>query len=76
MVRYWWELRSCSYYDVFEQDKLIYTEITWTPSVYRDKEKFLTNNTAYILGSANPWLIAVLNSPAIWWYAWRRAVHG
>jgi len=28
---YWWELRSCTYYDAFEKSKIIHTDITWRP---------------------------------------------
>ncbi len=27
---FWWELRSCSYYDVFEKPNLMYPDIAWT----------------------------------------------
>ncbi|NBC32933.1 MAG: hypothetical protein GVY13_09690, partial [Alphaproteobacteria bacterium] len=74
--RFWWELRSCSYYDAFDRPKTIYTEITWTSSFFRDRNHYFINNTAYILSSIDVQIVAALNAPLTWWYAWRTAVHG
>jgi hypothetical protein len=30
----------------------------------------------YFLPTDDPWPLAVLNSPAAWWYCWRKAQHG
>ena len=35
----------------------------------------LTNNKVFFIPSADPWLIAVLNSPLMWWYNWRHLPH-
>ncbi len=35
----------------------------------------LTNNKGFFLSSADPWLIAVLNSPLMWWHNWRHLPH-
>ncbi len=74
--RFWWELRSCSYWDKFEQDKIIYPEITWRSQWSLNRTGVYCNNTAYILPSYDPWIVAVMNSPIMWAYSWRRAVHG
>ena len=74
--RYWWELRACAYWDEFEQPKVIYQDITWTPSFCLDIINTYTNNTVYFLPTSDPWVLAVLNSPAGWWFAWRKAQHG
>ena len=26
--------------------------------------------------TTDPWMLAVLNAPTMWWWSWRRAVHG
>ncbi len=75
--RFWWELRSCAYWGLFDKPKIMYPEITWRPSWAMDAEGTLCNNTAYILPSpADPWVLAVANSPIAWWYSWRTAIHG
>jgi len=74
--RFWWELRPCAYYGAFAAQKVVFTEITWTPSFAIDRDDHLINNTGYMLTSSDVKLIAVLNSPISWWYGWRDAVHG
>ena len=73
--RFWWELRSCSYYTAFEAPKIIFPDIAWTPSFSIDKRGAYANNSAYILASSDQSILAVLNSPVIWWLAWRHVQH-
>ena len=74
--RFWWELRSCAYYDAFEQPKTLYVDITWRASFLVDRNGRFTNNTCYFLPTDAPGVITSLNSPIGWWYSWRRAQHG
>lgn len=74
--RFWWELRPCAYYDLMDQPKIVYTEITWSNSFAIDESGRCINNTAYFLPTTDPWLPSVLNSPLTWWYSWRKAQHG
>jgi hypothetical protein len=74
--RYWWELRSCAYWDDFDKPKIMYPEITWRSQWAIDKGGTFCNNTAYILPSHDPWILAAANAPISWWFAWRSAVHG
>jgi hypothetical protein len=74
--RYWWELRPCAYYDKFDKERLVFTEITWAPQFAFDVNCSALVNTAYFISSVEPWLISVLNSPVIWWFSWRSALHG
>lgn len=74
--RYWWELRSCAYWSEFDRPKIMYPEITWRSEWGLDTKGVLCNNTAYILPSDDLWILAVVNSPVCWWYAWRNAMHG
>lgn len=73
---FWWELRSCTYYETFEQPKIVYPDISWTPSFALDSLGAYSNNSGYIIHSASPEVLATLNSPVIWWLAWREAQHG
>ncbi|HVC94217.1 MAG TPA: DNA methyltransferase, partial [Pirellulales bacterium] len=74
--RFWWELRSCAYWDMFASRKLMYPEITWRSQWVLDLKGTLLNNTAYFLPSDDFWVLATANAPITWWYAWRNAMHG
>jgi methylase of polypeptide subunit release factors len=74
--RYWWELRACAYWDKFDSPKLFYQDITWQPQVCYDASGTLCNNTVYFVPSDDLWVMAVMNAPIGWWYAWRKAQHG
>ncbi|MAC52274.1 MAG: type I restriction endonuclease subunit M [Gimesia sp.] len=73
---FWWELRSCAYWNSFEKPKIIFPEITWRSQWCFDTEGLYTNNTVYFLQGNEYWLLAVANSPVNWWYSWRKAIHG
>jgi hypothetical protein len=72
---HWWELRACAYWEKFDQPKVMYQDITWQPCFCLDTKGTLSNNTVYFLSTADRWALAVLNSPAAWWVAWRGAQH-
>lgn len=74
--RFWWELRSCSYYTAFDQPKIIYTDIAWTAQFCIDNTSAILGNTAYIIATGDSWIAACLNAPLGWWFAWRTAQHG
>ncbi len=74
--RYWWELRTCAYWDRFDKPKVLYQDITWQPQMCFDAGDTLSNNTVYFLPSDDLWLMAVMNAPISWWFAWRKAQHG
>jgi methylase of polypeptide subunit release factors len=74
--RFWWELRSCGYYDEFEAPKLIWKDIAYHSSVAYDREGLYANNLCYFLPTNDPWPVAVLNSPAGWSYLWQHSIHG
>jgi hypothetical protein len=74
--RHWWELRACAYWQHFEKPKLVYQDITWKPSFGFDARGTYMNNTVYFLATSDLWVLAVLNSPIGWWFAWREAQHG
>ncbi|HPM83476.1 MAG TPA: Eco57I restriction-modification methylase domain-containing protein [Candidatus Anammoximicrobium sp.] len=74
--RFWWELRSCAYWPEFDKPKIMYPEITWRASWGLDVGATVCNNTAYFIASVDTWVLAAANSPAMWWFSWRTAVHG
>lgn len=66
--RFFWELRSCAYWQDFEKPKIVFPDIA--PSAqfaWDDNERYLVN-TSYVL-IAPKWLLSVLNSsPVLWFY--------
>jgi hypothetical protein len=73
--RYRWELRSCAYWDRFNERKIYYQLIQYHPAYALDSTGIYGNNkTAFIL-SGDLYLVAVLNSPLIWWHNWRFLPH-
>ena len=73
--RYWWELRACAYWKMFDKPKIFYQEIQFHPSYSLDSEGYYSNNKAFFITSQNLYLLAVLNSPLIWWHNWRYLPH-
>lgn len=73
--RYWWELRSCDYYAAFEQAKMLYQEIQFHPQYAISEGPLYGNNKVFLLPSAELYLLAVLNSPLMWWHNWRYLPH-
>jgi len=73
----WYEIQdSVDYWEKFLQPKIIYQELSWWQTFQVDSRQTFLPNTAYMIANTDPWLLAVLNSPAMWWRSWRRAVHG
>jgi hypothetical protein len=66
---HWWELRACAYWEKFDRPKVMYQDITWESCFCFDEGGALANNTVYFLSTADPWVLAVLNSPVAWWFA-------
>lgn len=61
--RYYWELRSCKYWDEFSLPKLISTKISSEPTFAIDAEGFVLANTSYFLQSNDSFYhAAILNS--------------
>jgi hypothetical protein len=73
--RFWWELRSCAYYEFFARPKIVYQEIQFHPSYALDSSGLFVTNKVFFLPTSDPWLLAVLNSPLMWWYCWRYLPH-
>ena len=65
---YWWELRNCAYYDLFEKSKIVFPNLqNW------NKFSFEDNNThiiapAVFLPTDDKSLLAILNSKLIWFF--------
>lgn len=66
---YWWELRSCTYYDEFDKPKIMLPDISLRGNFTMDQEGgFCIVNTAYIIGSDEKFLLGILASNLIDFY--------
>jgi len=74
--RYWWELRSCAYYDLFIQSKIIWKDLSTYSEFCFDETGIFTNDLCFIFQSSDQWLLAVLNSPLMWYYLSKTTIHG
>ncbi len=60
---YWWELRACDYYEVFEKPKILFPDISQRGNFTLDyKGVFYSVNTTYFICSNEKYLLALLNS--------------
>lgn len=66
--RFFWELRSCAYWDMFAQPKIIYPDIYLHQSLAWDDSGLYCANTGYFIPNTEKWLTAVLNSAALEWF--------
>ncbi len=69
--KYWWELRSCAYYELFINPKIIYQVIQTLPQYAFDNSGAYGNDKTFILPCADLYLLGCLNSPLIWWCSHR-----
>ncbi|WP_129630819.1 Eco57I restriction-modification methylase domain-containing protein [Candidatus Oscillochloris fontis] len=65
---YFWELRSCAYWQEFEQAKIVYPDIYEHQSFSFDRSKYYAGNTCYFIPTEEIWMCGLLNSTAIEWF--------
>ena len=69
--RNWYNLRACKYDDLFEKEKIVYSEIVPEPRFVYDENKFYMEATGFILNSSEvnlKYLVSLLNSKLLFWY--------
>jgi len=72
----WFEIQdNIAYWQAFPMPKIVYQEIQFYPSYALDLDGRLLNNKAFFIPSDDPWLLACLNAPLMWWRNWRRLPH-
>jgi hypothetical protein len=72
----WWEIQdSVAYAPVFDDPKIIYQEIQFYPAYSLDMAGLYLNSKGFMIGSSDPFLLAALNSPLLWWFGWRHFAH-
>lgn len=62
---YFWELRSCAYWDQFDEPKVIYPNQCSRAEFHFEKKGVFTNKKAFILNGCEPDLASFLNSNII-----------
>jgi hypothetical protein len=65
---YYWELRSCAYWEEFGKPKIIYPDIYEHQSFAWDDAGYFSGNTCYFVPDGSLWLCGLLNSTLIEWY--------
>jgi len=68
---HWSNLRNCTYYEKFDENKIVWQEISSEPSFTFDSNKYYVLNNAYILTSDSlnlKYLLAILNSNLAKWF--------
>ena len=66
---YWWELRTCDYYEEFEKPKIMFPDIALRGNFALDGEgKRYCANTVYIISNSETYLLGILNSSLITFY--------
>ncbi len=72
----WFEIQdSVEYWERFDEPKILYQEIQFHPSYAFSKASLYGNNKVFLLPSSDLYLLAVLNSPLMWWHNWRYLPH-
>lgn len=66
--QYFWELRSCVYWQEFEQPKIIYPDIAQRTEFSFDTKNYYLANTLYLLPTNQQWLLGLLNSNTLFWF--------
>lgn len=63
---FWWELRNCAYYDLFEKPKIIFPNLQNSSKFALDSEGVYINAPAVFLPNSSKTLLCVLNSKVVW----------
>jgi len=72
---FWWELRACQYYDIFDNPKILVQCIAYDSQFLIDSDGFFINNSSLLIPSSDLYLLAVLNSRVMWWIINRTFQH-
>jgi hypothetical protein len=66
--KYFWELRSCRYWQEFEQPKILYQEIATYQAFAWDDSGAYSNNKTFLIPDASFYLLGLLNSNVAWFF--------
>lgn len=65
---FFWELRNCAYYDLFEKPKIVFPNLQNKNKFAFDETGAYINAPAVILPTNDKFLLAVLNSKLVWYF--------
>jgi adenine-specific DNA-methyltransferase len=65
---FWWELRNCAYYDLFEKPKIIFPNLQIAGKFAFDDSGVYLNAPAVFLPTDDGSLLAILNSRVVWYF--------
>jgi hypothetical protein len=65
---YWWELRACSYYGLFDNANIFFPDIAKEPRFALSRKGTYAEMTAFFMPSADLYLLGILNSSVAWKY--------
>jgi hypothetical protein len=65
---YFWELRSCAYWEEFEKPKVVYQDIARSYGMAWDESGAFLANTCYFIPGVRKWLLAILLSKSMQFY--------
>ena len=65
---YWWELRNCAYYDLFEKPKIIFPNLQNVNKFSYDDSGVYLNAPAVFLPTDDFSVLAILNSRVVWYF--------
>lgn len=67
--QFWWELRSCSYWDAFNESKLVFNETSKELHAFIDDSQICINKTGFIITHAERhYLLGIMNSSVLDYY--------
>lgn len=72
---FWWELRSCDYYDEFDKPKILVQCIAYYSQFALDRDGHYINNKVIVIPTDDLYVLAILNSRIIWWMVNRTFQH-
>ena len=73
---HWFEIQdSIEYWREFAKPKIVYQVIQFHPCYAIDRAGILGNDKTFFLPTDDSYLLAVLNSPLLWWHNWRTLTH-
>jgi hypothetical protein len=65
--RFFWELRSCAYWEEFSRPKIAYQEIATFQAFAWEASGYIATNKVFIIPEAAPLVLGILNSRPAWW---------
>ena len=65
---YFWELRSCAYWNQFSAPKILYPDIYLHQSYAWNDGEIYGGNTCYFIPTSERWLTGLLNSSLVEWF--------